>query len=71
MEKANKKCSCQQHLEIDAIAYCQECKIYMCNKCINYHGALFKNHHQNNLGKGYQDNYIDICKEENHSNTIK
>ena len=71
MEKINKKCSSQEHLETDAIVYCLECKIYMCNKCINYHTALFKNHHQNNLGKDFQDIFIDICTEENHLNKLE
>jgi len=66
MEKINIKCSSQEHSEIDAKVYCQECKIYMCNKCLNYHTVLFKNHHQNNLSKDFQNIFIDICKEENH-----
>ena len=70
MEKINIKCSSQEHSEIDAKVYCQECKIYMCNKCLNYHTVLFKNHHQNNLGKDFQNIFIDICNEENHSNIV-
>ena len=46
-----KKCSFKQHYDIDDIKYCQECKIYMCNKCLNNHQSLFGNHNQNNLDK--------------------
>ena len=39
------KCSLKEHNEIDAKIYCQECKIYMCNKCENIHSGLINNHH--------------------------
>ena len=42
----NKKCSMIEHKEIDAISFCFECKIYMCNKCEKLHSELFKNTHQ-------------------------
>ena len=42
-----KKCSFEEHKEIDAIIFCSECRIYMCNKCENHHSSLFKNHHPN------------------------
>ena len=35
MDNKNKKCSLVEHNENDAICFCQECKIYMCNKCEN------------------------------------
>ena len=62
-----KKCLYKEHKEIDAISYCAECKIYMCNKCSNHHQG-YENHHQFNLDKERDDNqiFIDICKEENH-----
>ena len=37
-------CLFLDHKEITAILYCQQCKIYMCNKCLNLHKGLFKNH---------------------------
>ena len=40
----NKKCFSIEHKEIDAISFCFECKIYMCNKCENLHSKLFINH---------------------------
>ena len=39
-EKNIKKCSSKKHKEIDAIYYCLECRVYMCNKCENFHCDL-------------------------------
>ena len=39
------KCSLNEH-KIDSISFCEDCKIYMCNKCEKHHSELFKNHHQ-------------------------
>ena len=44
--KAQKKCFSEEHKEINAISFCPECKIYMCNKCENLHSSLFKKHNQ-------------------------
>ena len=74
MENKNKKCSFEEHKDINAIFYCQECKIYLCNKCDNYHKNLFKNHNELCCGlciskledKGYgQHKDCDICSIEN------
>ena len=67
MESQNKKCSLSEQKEIDAIMYCQECKILMCNKCdINY-SNLFKLHHKYKLDKDdIKDIFTGFCKEENH-----
>ena len=43
MELQKHKCSFEDHKNIDAIKYCQECNIYLCNKCENLHSGLFKN----------------------------
>ena len=34
-KRIKKKCSLEEHKEIDAILYCQDCKIYICKKCEN------------------------------------
>ena len=60
-----KKCSYKDHKEIDALTFCQECKIYMCNKCSSHHQG-YENHHQFNLDKESKQIFADICKEENH-----
>ena len=38
------KCSSEEHKDINAISFCPECRIYMCNKCENLHSTLHKNH---------------------------
>ena len=61
------KCSQIEHGKIEAISFCQECKVYLCNKCDNFHSKLLKNHHTYNLDNNLNDIFIDLCKEENHS----
>ena len=67
MEK--NKCSLKKHSEIDAINYCKECKIYLCNKCQNLHSELFENqnHHLYGIDKDINELFIDICQIENHN----
>ena len=50
-ENKAKKCSSKKHAEIDAIYYCLECRVYMCNKCETFHSDLFPNHNPYNLNK--------------------
>ena len=66
-EITKKKCSLEEHEEIDAIIYCKECNIYMCNKCNNHHSQLFKNHKQYNLDKDTIKLFLNICKKSNHN----
>ena len=61
-----KKCSMINHKEIDCISYCQECKIYMCNKCEKYHQELFINHHKYKLDKDTLEIFTGLCNEQNH-----
>ena len=63
-----KKCFTEEHKEIDAITFCPDCRIYMCNKCENNHSSFFKNHHSYNLNKE-EEIFTEYCKEKNH--TIK
>ena len=68
----NKKCSLLEHKEIDAILYCQECKIFMCNKCDNNHSTLFKTHHKYKLDNlSIKDIFTGFCKEENHLEVLE
>ena len=69
MEK-QKKCSLEKHKEIDAILYCPECKIYMCNKCESYHSPLFENHHSYQLNKN-EDIFTGYCQEYDHLEKLK
>ena len=68
MEK--KKCSLPDHENIDAVVYCQECKIYMCTKCKRNHSGLFINHHQLKLDENIKDIFTGFCIEENHSDKL-
>ena len=61
------KCSSKKHKEIDAIIFCQECKVYMCNKCQIFHSDLFEKHKVYNLDKDINEIYEEFCKEKNHT----
>ena len=63
--KAQKKCFSEEHKEINAISFCPECKIYMCNKCENYHKPFFKNHQIYKLNNE-DEIFTGYCKEKNH-----
>jgi len=70
MEDKKKKCFKKAHKDIDAISFCQECNIYVCNKCLNLHIELFENHQTNNLERN-QELFIDKCKEKNHLHKLE
>ena len=70
MEENKKKCSFKQHKEIDAIYYCSECKVYICNKCYNSHQSFLENHNILNLDNN-KEIFIDLCKEKNHNNKLE
>ena len=61
-----KKCSFKEHKEIKAIFYCVECKVYLCNKCENFHSKLFEKHLIFNIENNNGDIFTGNCKEENH-----
>ena len=61
-----KKCSSKEHKEINAICYCIECRIYMCNKCETFHSKLLDHHHCCNLDKNIEEIFTGFCKEQNH-----
>jgi len=67
MENQKKKCSLKKHSEIDAINYCQKCKIYLCNKCKNLHSELFEIHHLYNFDKDINEIFTGNCKEKRHN----
>ena len=68
MENQKKKCSLKKHSEIDAINYCQECKVYLCNKCNNHHSELFETHHIYSSNKNINVIFTGFCKEKGHDN---
>ena len=66
MENRNRKCSFSEHKEIDSKFYCKDCKVYMCNKCINFHSKFLEKHTVINLEKETDEIFTGICPEENH-----
>ena len=64
------KCSVEEHQNINAIKYCPECRIYMCNKCENYHTPLFKTHHLYTLNND-DEIFTGFCKEKEHQSKLK
>ena len=65
-----KKCSSLEHQEIEAVYYCQNCNIYMCNKCDKFHSNIFQKHIKISLDKETSDIFTGICKEEDHSSKL-
>ena len=61
-----KKCSFKEHKEIKAIFYCVECKVYLCNKCENFHSKLCEKHLIFNIENNTGEIFTGNCKEENH-----
>ena len=64
--EAQKKCSCKKHSELNAISFCPECDIYLCNKCVNSHSELLESHQIYNLDKNIEEIFNGKCKEFNH-----
>ena len=63
------KYSSINHKEIEALSFCNDCKLYMCNKCEKYHTELFqKSHNQIKLekGKDIAELFTGFCNEKNH-----
>ena len=64
------KCFTEEHNEINAISFCPECKIYMCNKCENIHSSFFKNHQFYKLNNE-DEIFTGYCKEKNHRDKLE
>ena len=62
-----KKCSSKNHKDLEAINYCQECKINMCTKCSNFHSEIFGNHHIEKLSTETNEIFDGFCSEKNHN----
>ena len=71
MEDQKKKCHYIGHLEIDAITYCNECKIYMCKECNNIHSKRSPEHKTFNVNKDNLINSFILCNENNHGMQLK
>ena len=68
MELKNYKCSFEGHQNLDAVKYCQECKLYLCNECEKVHFGFFKNRHMFPLDEDID--FPKYCKEKNHQNEL-
>ena len=67
------KCSLKEHKDNEAILFCCDCKIYICNKCEIHHSKLFEKHHQYKLERDKDINgiFTGYCKESNHFLELK
>ena len=65
------KCSSIKHEKAVAVNYCQKCRLYMCEACLEYH-KQFYNHELLDLDKDKDKEEIFkvLCKEENHLNNL-
>ena len=66
-----KKCSSKNHEKYDAIIYCQNCNIYLCNKCSKIHSEWFQTHVVQNLNKEKEEIFNNYCQEKCHSNILE
>ena len=71
MENQSKKCSSKDHKESKAVIYCCNCKVYMCNKCENFHSNLFNNHKVFDIESYLKDAFTGLCNEQNHNNELE
>jgi len=71
MEIENKKCSSKEHKESKAVSYCCNCKVYMCNKCENFHSNLLNNHKVFDIESYLKDAFTGFCNEQNHINELE
>ena len=71
MENKKIKCSSEEDQDINAVIYCEICKIYMCDKCQKFHSKLFSSHKIKNLEEQKGEFFTGICKEPNHSNKLE
>ena len=71
MENNKPKCSSIDHPKIDAVFFCQICKVYLCNKCENFHSKIVKGHLTINLLNEKNDIFIGLCQEKSHMNKLE
>ena len=71
MEKHRSKCFNKNHKEINANIYCQICKVFLCNKCENFHSELHQDHITTNIDKDINEIFTGYCKEKEHFNKLK
>ena len=71
MEKRNRnKCTSKEHLDLEAVSYCHQWQLFMCNKCEIIHSNLCPHHNKYNLDKDINEIFTGFCMEENHLNEL-
>ena len=69
------KCSSINHKETEALLFCNDCKLYMCNKCEKLHSELFQNQKHNQIklekGKAIEEFFTGFCNQNNHKLELK
>ena len=64
--EVKRKCSNKKHSGTNALSYCFECNLYLCNKCTNNHIEFLETHHINYLNKNNEEIFTGLCKEYGH-----
>ena len=70
MDKEKQKCSLANHSQVDAIVFCPECRIFMCNKCEKNHLEILSIHHLYKLDKDINYIFTGFCNCPNHKNEL-
>ncbi len=69
MEDNKKYYFLPEHSENEAISFCFNCKLFMCNKCEKQYSEGCKNHTKYKIDNNNQkDKFIGCCLEKNHLN---
>ena len=69
--EVQEKCSNKKHSKLNAISYCEECDLYLCNKCENIHIEYLDTHHLINLEQHNHEIFTGLCQEVNHKNKLE
>ena len=70
MNTNSKKFDSKKHEKINAISYCRDCRLYICNKCQIIHEESY-NHCLINISNDKDDVFTGICHEVNHPNNLE
>ena len=71
MENNIEKCSLKSHKNYNAIIHCQNCKVFLCEKCSIFHSELFEDHKTINLDTDKIKTFSGICKEKKHNDELE
>ena len=66
----SKKCDSKKHEKINAISFCRDCRLYICDKCQIIHEESY-NHHLISINSDKDDVFTGICNEVNHPNNLE